>query len=163
MDTLGNASRAGVIPHRGRYEFNDEDLTALGVGPNSSGNLGTSIITVFTSPTSNAMPYDRDISIRLIKGNTIGQYIDGTIYETNRHGTSPDGVYIDRASRQISYVRGPNSTSSSTYSINQYLFSDVPLTDITGGYIEVAVKSDLLRGYDCTIQLMNKELVVVPY
>ena len=87
----------------------------------------------------------------------------GPIYETNRHGTSPDGVYIDRASRKISYVRGPNSTSSSTYSINQYLFSDVPLTDITGGYIEVAVKSDLLRGYDCTIQLMNKELVVVPY
>ena len=162
MDTL-SYTRAGVVPHRGTYEFTDEDLAALGVGPNSSGNLGTSIITVLTAPTSNAMAYDRDISIRLIKGDTVGQYIDGIICETNRHGTSPDGLYIDRASRQISYVRGPNNTSSSTYSINQYLYSDVPLTDITGGYIEVAVKSDLLRGYDCTIQLMNKELVVVPY
>lgn len=148
--------------NRGRYDFTDEDLTALGLGSNSSGNLGTSIINILTSPATNSMPCGRTIHVSL-NGSSYSIYADGTIYETDRSGTSMDGVYIDRASHRISYTRGPNSRGDSVYGVNQYLYGEISPADVISGYIDVTTSIVPLRNYICTIQLINKELVVVPY
>lgn len=143
----------------GTYEFTDEDLTALGLGPSSSGNMGTSIITVTTD--MQAVPHSRNITVSL-KGSSDSIFAAGTIYETNKIGPDADGVYIDRASHLISYTRGTYNGARGGYVVNQYLFGEIPPIEVVSGYIQVSGPSSM-DNRNVNIQLMNKELVLMPY